>query len=91
RQFGGTARLANVNVDESVALIQALTKSLGIEGVGRGIRNLMFDLNMVGAFDKKKILALKIAGVNTDILGNKSLTLIERLTELKKLEGNSAA
>lgn len=91
RQFGGTARLANVQVDESVALIQALTKSLGVEGVGRGIRNLMTDLNMVGAYDKNKTKALLKAGVNMDILGNKSLSLIDRLTELKKLQGNSAA
>lgn len=91
RQFGGTARLANVEVDESVALIQALTKSLGVEGVGRGIRNLMTDLNMVGAFDKNKTKALQQAGVNMDILGDKSLDLVTRLSELKKLEKNSAA
>jgi TP901 family phage tail tape measure protein len=91
RQFGGTARLANVQVDESIALIQALTKSLGVEGVGRGIRNLMIDLNMVGAFDKKKQKALEMAGVNFKVLADKSLPLIDRLKELKKLEGNSAA
>lgn len=91
RQFGGTARLANVEVDESIALIQTLTKSLGIEGVGRGIRNLMTDLNMVGAFDKNKTKALAKAGVNMDVLGDKSLDLVTRLRELKKLEGNSAA
>lgn len=91
RQFGATARLANVQVDESVALIQALTKSLGIEGVGRGIRNLMVDLNMVGAFDKNKTKALQKAGVDMSVLGNKSLDLVTRLKELKKLEGNSAA
>lgn len=91
RQFGATARLANVEVDESVALIQALTKSLGIEGVGRGIRNLMVDLNMVGAFDKNKTKALQKAGVDMSVLGNKSLDLVTRLKELKKLEGNSAA
>lgn len=91
RQFGGTARLANVQVDESIALIQTLTKSLGVEGVGRGIRNVMTDLNMVGAFDKNKTRALVKAGVDMDILGDKSLDLVTRLTELKKLEGNSAA
>lgn len=91
RQFGGTARLANVQVDESIALIQTLTKSLGVEGVGRGIRNVMTDLNMVGAFDKNKTKALVKAGVDMDILGDKSLDLVTRLTELKKLEGNSAA
>jgi TP901 family phage tail tape measure protein len=91
RQFGGTARLANVQVDESIALIQTLTKSLGVEGVGRGIRNLMSDLNMVGAFDKNKMKALAKTGVDMDILGNKSLDLVTRLKELKKLEGNSAA
>lgn len=91
RQFGGTARLANVQVDESIALIQTLTKSLGIEGVGRGIRNLMVDLNMVGVFDKNKTKALQKAGIDMDILGNKSLDLVTRMRELKKLEGNSAA
>lgn len=91
RQFGGTARLANVGVEESIALVQTLTKSLGIEGVGRGIRNLMVDLNMVGVFDKNKTKALQKAGVNTKILGDKTLDLVTRLKELKKLEGNSAA
>jgi TP901 family phage tail tape measure protein len=91
RQFGGTARLANVQVDESIALIQTLTKSLGIEGVGRGIRNLMVDFNMVGVFDKNKTKALQKAGVDMDVLGNKSLDLVTRMRELKKLEGNSAA
>lgn len=91
KQFGGAARLANVNVEESVALIQTLTKSLGVEGVGRGIRNLMVDLSMVGAFDAKKQKALESVGVNFKKLADKSLPLIERLQELKKLQGNSAA
>lgn len=91
RQFGGTARLANVQVDESIALIQTLTKSLGVEGVGRGIRNLMIDFSMVGAFDKNKQKALESVGVNFKKLADKSLPLIERLKELKKLEGSGAA
>ena len=91
RQFGGTARLANVQVDESIALIQTLTKSMGVEGVGRGLRNMLLDISSTGNWDKKKLMAIKMVGANIGIIGDKTKTTVERLTELKKLSTNSTA
>ena len=90
-QAGMAAKAANVSFEESNAAIQVLDKAgkKGSEG-GVALRNVMATLSE-GRFlpkDVKKELAS--AGVNIDTLGNKSLSLSDRLKPLRKIMDDSA-
>lgn len=91
RQFGAQAVSTNVKLEESVALIQTLTKPLGVEGVGRGLRNILFDMSAPATWDKRKLAGIKMAGIDMKVLTNESLTFRERLKELEKFKGNNDA
>lgn len=91
RQFGAQAVSTNVKLEESVALIQTLTKPLGVEGVGRGLRNILFDMSAPATWDKRKLAGIKMAGINTKILTDETLSFRDRLRELEKFKGNNDA
>jgi TP901 family phage tail tape measure protein len=91
RQFGAQAVSTNVRIEESIALIQTLTKSLGVEGVGRNLRNILFDISSTKTWDKNRWKAIRMAGVDFEFVTNKANTLTDRLTELKKLSGVKGA
>lgn len=86
-QFGAQAVRANVTLEESIALVQILTKSLGVEGVGRGLRNILFDISSTKTWDKNRWKAIKMAGVDFEFVTNNANNLVDRLRELKKLQG----
>lgn len=90
-QFGAQAVRANVPIEESIALIQTLTKSLGVEGVGRGLRNILFDISSTKTWDKNRWRAIKSAGVDFEFVTNNANSLVDRLIELKKLSGTKGA
>lgn len=90
-QFGAQAVRANVPIEESIALIQTLTKSLGVEGVGRGLRNILFDISSTKTWDKNRWKAIKMAGVDFEFVTNNANNLVDRLRELKKLSGVKGA
>lgn len=90
-QFGAQAVRANVPIEESIALIQTLTKSLGVEGVGRGLRNILFDISSTKTWDKNRWKAIKTAGVDFEFVTNNANNLVDRLRELKKLSGTKGA
>jgi len=91
RQFGAQAVTANVNIEESIALIQTLTKSLGVEGVGRNLRNILFDISSTKTWDKKRWAAIKMAGIDFEYLTDSANSTVDRLRELKKLAGAKGA
>jgi len=91
RQFGAQAVSANVNIEESIALIQTLTKSLGVEGVGRNLRNILFDISSTKTWDKKRWAAIKMAGIDFEYLTDSANSTVDRLKELKKLAGVKGA
>jgi TP901 family phage tail tape measure protein len=91
RQFGAQAVSTNVKLEESVALIQTLTKPLGIAKVGTGLRNILFDISAPATWDKNKLRAIKMAGINTKILTDETLSFRDRLKELEKFKGNNDA
>lgn len=86
-QFGAQAVRANVTIEESIALVQALTKSLGVENVGRGLRNILFDISSTKTWDKNRWKAVKMAGIDFEFVTNNANKLVDRLRELKKLQG----
>ena len=91
-QFGTQAKSSNINIYESVAAIELLAEK-GIKGAEAGtkLRNVFLALNAVDGLDKKALDSLEKAGVNTEILKDKSLSLQTRLEELSKISGNAAS
>ncbi len=90
-QFGAQAVRANVPIEESIALIQTLTKSMGVEGVGRGLRNILFDISSTETWDKNRWKAIRMAGVDFKFVTDNTQDLTARLKELKKLSGTKGA
>ncbi|MDJ0363570.1 phage tail tape measure protein [Hymenobacter sp. H14-R3] len=91
RLSGIAAAGAKVSFVETNAAIQVLAQG-GLKGAeaGTALRNVLAKLGE-GRFMPKDLRAeLKAAGVDINVMGNKSLTLNQRLTELKKVQGDSA-
>lgn len=91
-EFGTQAKNTNVSIFESAGLIELLAEK-GIKGAEAGtkLRNVLLSLNAVEALDTKAIESLRQAGVNTDLLRDKSLSLEKRLIELGKVADNDTA
>jgi TP901 family phage tail tape measure protein len=90
-QSGLAAKTAGVSFAETNAAIQVLDKAgkKGAEG-GVALRNVMTTLSE-GRFLPKDVKAeLAGAGININALGDKSKTLAERLSPLKKIMGDQA-
>ena len=87
--FGAGAKSANVNLGESIALIQALGKQMPVADIGVKARNILLTLSAAKGLDKKALNSLRLAGVNTDILMNKTLSLGDRLKELSKIQNDA--
>lgn len=90
-QSGMAAKTANVSFAETNAAIQVLDKAgkRGAEG-GVALRNVMAILSE-GRFLPREVKAeLAAAGVNINTLGDRSLTLADRLKPLQKITGDAA-
>lgn len=90
-QAGMAAKMANVSFVETNAAIQVLDKAgkKGAEG-GVALRNVLATLSM-GRFMPKEIQEeLKSAGVDMNVLTDKSKTLAEKLKELKPIMSDQA-
>ncbi len=90
-QSGMAAKGANVHFAETNAAIQVLDKAgkKGAEG-GVALRNMLATLSE-GRFLPKDVKAeLASAGVSVDTLGNKNLTLADRMKPLRKIMNDSA-
>lgn len=90
-QCGMAAKAAGVNFAETNAAIQVLDKAgkKGSEG-GVALRNVMSTLAQGRFLPKDVKEELTAAGVNINVLTDKSLTLQERLTPLKSVMQDSA-
>lgn len=91
-QFGTGAKSFNVNMIESVALVETFAGK-GIKGAEAGtkLRNILTKMSAIDALPKKAIDQLKKFGVNTDIVSDKTIPLSDRLKELSKVAGSSTA
>lgn len=90
--FGATAKAANVNLQESVALVEVFA-SKGIKGAEAGtkLRNVLTKMSAVNALPPEALKQLDKFGVNTDIISDKTLPLMDRLKELSKISGDATA
>lgn len=91
QQSGMAAKMAGVSFSETNAAIQVLDKAgkKGAEG-GVALRNVMAQMGK-GRFIEKDVQAnLLAAGIDVEKLGDKSLTLSQRLNLLKPVLSDSA-
>ncbi|GGG33405.1 phage tail tape measure protein [Hymenobacter glacieicola] len=91
RVAGVAASGAKVGFIEANAAIQVLATG-GLKGAeaGTALRNVISKLGEGRFLPKDVQTELKAAGVNINVLTDKSLTLGQRLTELKKIQSDSA-
>jgi len=90
--FGVTASAANINLKESVALVETFATK-GVKGAEAGtkLRNVLTKMSAVNALPPEALKQLDKFGVNTDLISNKQLPLIDRLKELSKISGDATA
>ena len=92
KEFGTVAASNNVKTAESVALIELLAeRQLKGAEAGTQLRNILAKLASADVLPRTALAELKEAGVDIDILRDKSLPLEARLAELGKLAGNTTA
>ncbi len=89
QEFGAGAYAANVNLSESVALVEALAKQMKTDKIGVGARNILTVLDSAKGLDRKARRDLRRSGVDLNFLMDKTQTLGARLKELSKIQGNS--
>lgn len=88
---GLAAKNAGLSFEEANAAIQVLAKGsiVGAEA-GTALRNVLAIMSRGEFMPKAAAEALEAAGVNIKKLGDNSLTMAERLNELKKIQGDTA-
>lgn len=85
QEFGAVAKTMNVNVSESVALIEALGIQMDKTKIGVGARNILTAISAAGGLDRKARQDLQAAGVDMSYLMDNTKTLSQRLHELSKI------
>lgn len=91
-KFGAVSKAANVSIEESTALIEALAER-GLKGAeaGTALRNVMLKLSAPDALPKEAKERLDALGISFADLQDKSKPFSERLDKLKPLLNDSAA
>lgn len=91
-KFGAVAKSANVNVEESTALIEALAER-GLKGAeaGTALRNVMLKLSAPDALPKEARKRLDALGISFADISDKSKPFSERLEALKPLLNDNGA
>ena len=89
---GGAARISGVSIEETTAAIQLLAKD-AIKGseAGTALRNVFLKLATADTLPKAAQDAFKETGVNVQLLTDTTVPLTEKLNELRKMTGNTAA
>jgi TP901 family phage tail tape measure protein len=91
-KFGAVSKSANVSIEESTALIEALAER-GLKGAeaGTALRNVMLKLSAPDALPKEAKERLDALGISFADLQDKSKPFSERLNALKPLLNDNAA
>lgn len=90
-ECGRAAKTAGFSFEETNAAIQVLDRE-GEKGAagGKALANVMNVLSGISFLPPDLLSELEAAGINTDILAEKSLSLAERLSPLEGVLNNSA-
>lgn len=89
---GSVAKLQGLEVEELTGAIETLgEKAIFGADAGTALRNILLKMGGIDALPKKAIAELEKYGVDTEIVGDKTLSFSERLKELSKIAGDSTA
>lgn len=91
KQVGVTAKMSGVGIDESVAMVELISRAKKGAEAGVGLRNVLSEMNKGMAQDPQAIKDLNRLGVNIKLVANNAVPLAERLHELKKAAGDQTA
>jgi TP901 family phage tail tape measure protein len=91
REFGAQANIAGVSMQESIGLTEIVSKFRKGTQAGIELRNVLLYINTIKQQDPRALKDMIRLGVNMDLVSNKSLPLVTRLTELKKIMNDNAA
>lgn len=85
--FGGSAKSANIELNEAVTAIEAVSdKITDMSRLGTQFRNIFTRMNEASTLDAPAKAAMRAAKINTNVLESKTLPLLDKLIELKKLQ-----
>lgn len=89
---GAVAKLQGLEVEELTGAIETLgEKAIFGADAGTALRNILLKMGGIDALPKKAMAELEKYGVNTAIVGDKTLDFSDRLKELSKIAGDSTA
>lgn len=91
QQFGAVANANNVDLSQSVALVEVLGKKLPTEQLGTASRNLITFMSAAASMPKPAQKAMAKHGVNVDLLMSKHVKFGDKLKELSKIQGDAVA
>jgi TP901 family phage tail tape measure protein len=91
KEFGANAYGANVELSESVALIETLGKQMDHTKIAVGARNLLNVLATAKGLPKPALASLQKHNVNLNLLMDKTKPLGVRLKELSKIQNDAIA
>lgn len=91
-KFGAVARSSNVNIKESVALVELLAEN-GLKGAeaGTALRNVLLKISAPDALPKRAKEELEGLGISLNKLKDSSIPVQERLEMLKPLLKDNAS
>ena len=91
KKFGTNAAAAGIKVNESIALIQLASPFEKGAEAGTKLRNILQKMSGARVLPPEQLKMLKKAGVDIDLITNKTKPLKDRLLELSKVAKNSDA
>lgn len=91
KKFGTNAAAAGIKVNESIALIQLASPFEKGAEAGTKLRNILQKMSGARVLPPEQLKMLKKAGINIDVITNKTKPLKDRLLELSKVAKNSDA
>lgn len=89
---GSEAKLSGLNIEELSGAIATFSK-FGFKAAEAGtkFRNILSKMSLGDALPKDALRRLKAAGVDIDLISDKTVPFMSRLKELSKIQNNSAA
>jgi len=89
---GSEAKMSGLSIEELSGTVATFSK-FGFKAAEAGtkFRNILSKMSLGDALPKEALTRLKAAGVNIDLISDKTVPYMERLTELSKIQNNSAA
>jgi TP901 family phage tail tape measure protein len=89
--FGTVAANAGVNILESVAMTELVSRFEKGTEAGTRLRNVLLEMSKGRAQDPTALGDLKRLHVNIDLVANKAVPITDRLHELKKIANDNTA